>query len=55
MAVKLKGSRGQNVVLLNPSEKLLKYSRELKRGVKETNERKFKLDKNSKAIRLNDE
>lgn len=55
MAVKFKKENGKTVTLLNPSEKLMKYSRELKRGVRETNDRKFKLDKNGKAQRLNDE
>ena len=55
MAVKIKKESGKTVTLLNPSEKLLKYSRELKRGVREINDRKFKLDKNGKAQRLNEE
>ncbi len=55
MVVKIKKENGKTITLLNPSEKLLKYSRELKRGVRETNNRKFKLDKNGKTLRLDDE
>ena len=55
MEVKIKKENGKTVTLLNSSEKLLKYSRELKRGVRETNDRKFKLDKNGKILRLNEE
>ena len=55
MAVKIKNKNGKTITLLNPSEKLMKFSRELKRGVRETNDRKFKLDKNGKAMRLTDD
>lgn len=42
-------------MLLNPAEKGLKYSIELKHGKALTNEGKRKLDKNGKQIRLTKE
>lgn len=45
---------GKSITLLNPSEKGAKFARELKEGVKRTNAGSFKLDKNKKAIRLDE-
>lgn len=39
-------------VLLNPSEKRDKFFTELKQGVKRTNDGKFKLTKDKKAMHL---
>lgn len=54
MAVKVKNKDGKVVTLLNPSEKGHKYAKELKYGAKVTNEGKFKVDENRKAIKLTD-
>ena len=46
---------GNGSVLLNPSEKRDKFFKELKQGVKRTNDGKFKLTKDKKAMRLTKE
>lgn len=41
-------------VLLNPSERSVKFAKELKENRKRTNEMKFKLDENKKSIKLDE-
>lgn len=45
-----KNSRGKDVVLLNPSEKAAKYSREMRSGYRETNMQLPKYDKNTGEV-----
>ncbi len=54
MAVKVKGSRGQDVTLLNPSEKGEKFADELRNNVRYTNDGKYKADKNGNVFPLTD-
>lgn len=51
MAVVVKGSKGQDVYLLNPSEKGAKFARELKEKKHRFNSGAFKLE-NKKSIPL---
>ncbi len=44
---------GKEVVLLNPSEKGAKYAKEMRSGVKTTNDGRIKRDKAGNAIGLN--
>lgn len=55
MAVTVRNSRGNDVVLLNPSERALKYSIEIKHKKALTNTGRRKMDKNGKQLRLTDE
>ena len=55
MAVKVESKTGKTVTLLNPSEKGGKFAKELKSGYKRTNDGKYKVDKNKKGIKLNDQ
>ena len=55
MAKTFINKNGKSVVLLNPAEKGAKFAKELKRGVKHTNEGHIKTDKNKKGIRLTSE
>ena len=47
-----KSKSGKQIVLLNPSEKGVKFARELKRGTKETNAGKIKKNESGKIIKL---
>lgn len=51
----LKNKKGNEIVLLNPSEKGAKFARELKSNCKFTNSGQYKLGENSKSITLTDE
>ncbi len=55
MAVVVTGKNGQDIVLLNPSEKSLKYTMELRHKKALTNLGKRKLDENGKQIKLTKE
>ncbi|MBQ7339227.1 MAG: hypothetical protein IJW43_00030 [Clostridia bacterium] len=55
MSIVVKSKNGKSVVLLNPAEKGAKFAKELKRGVKHTNEGHIKTDKDKKGIRLTKE
>lgn len=55
MSVTVRNSRGNDVVLLNPSERALKYSIEMKHKKALTNTGRRKMDKDGKQIRLTDE
>lgn len=52
MAVVVTGRNGKDVVLLNPSEKSLKYTLELRHKKALTNSGKPKRDKDGKQIKL---
>ena len=54
MAVIVKNSKGNNVMLLNPSEKGLKYSLEIKHKKALTNNGKRKIGEDGRQVRLND-
>lgn len=54
MAVVVRNRRGQDVILLNPSEKGTKMFDELQNDVHITNDGMIKTDKNGKPRRLSD-
>lgn len=54
MAVKVRGSRGQDVILLNPSEKGEKFADELRNNVRYTNDGHYKADKKGNVHPLTD-
>lgn len=54
MAVKVRGSRGEDVILLNPNEKGGKYAYELSHNARYTNDGHLKINKKGKALPLSD-
>ncbi len=55
MAFSYTNKKGHKVTLLNPSEKGKKFADELRSGVKITNDRDIKRDKNGDYVGLTDE